>query len=57
MIVAVEGKTMTSTDVMTSILADSKPGDKITLTIARIEGQEIKTFDVECTLVEAKGND
>lgn len=57
MIVAVDGETMTSTDIMTSKLADSKPGDKITLTIARIEGQEIKTFDVECTLIESKGND
>lgn len=57
MIVAVDGETMTSTDIMTSKLADSKPGDTITLTIARIEGQEIKTFDVECTLIESKGND
>lgn len=57
MIVAVDGETMTSTDIMTSKLADSKPGDKIKLTIARIEGQEIKTFDVECTLIESKGND
>ena len=55
MIVAVNGKTMTSTDVMTSILADSKPGDKIKLTIARIENNEIKTFEVECKLIESKG--
>ena len=38
MIVAVNGKTMTSTDVMTQVLSDSKPGDAIKLTIARIEG-------------------
>ncbi|MGN1421330.1 MAG: S1C family serine protease [Eubacterium sp.] len=55
MIVAVNGKTMTSTDVMTSILADSKPGDTIKLTIARIENNEIKTFEVECKLIESKG--
>ncbi len=56
MIVAVNGNTMTSTDVMTSILADSAPGDTITLTIARIENNSINTFEVECTLIEDKGN-
>lgn len=56
MIVAVNGKTMTSTDVMTSVLADSKPGDTITLTIARIQDNTIKTFDVQCKLTESKGN-
>lgn len=55
MIVAVNGETMTSTDVMTSILADSKPGDTIKLTVARIENNEIKTFEVECKLIESKG--
>lgn len=55
MIVAVNGETMTSTDVMTSVLADSKPGDTVTLTIARVENNEIDTFEVDCTLIEAKG--
>ena len=55
MIVAANGETMTSTDVITSILSNSKPGDKITLTIARIENNQIDTFDVECTLIESKG--
>ncbi|MGN1123013.1 MAG: S1C family serine protease [Eubacterium sp.] len=55
MIVAVNGKTMTSTDVMTSILADSKPGDTIKLTIARIENNEIKIKEIECKLIESKG--
>ena len=55
MIVAVNGETMTDTDVMTSVLSDSKPGDTIKLTIARIENNQIKTFDVECKLVESKG--
>ncbi|MGN1328980.1 MAG: S1C family serine protease [Eubacterium sp.] len=55
MIVAVNGQTMTSTDIMTSILADSKPGDTIKLTIARVENNEIKTFEIECKLIESKG--
>jgi serine protease Do len=55
MIVAVNGETMNDTDVMTSVLSDSKPGDTIKLTIARIENNQIKTFDVECKLVESKG--
>ena len=56
MIVAVNGKTMTSTDVMTQVLSDSKPGDTIKLTIARIEDNQIKTFKVDCKLIESKGN-
>lgn len=56
MIVAVNGNTMTDTDVMTSVLSDSKPGDTIKLTIARIENNQIKTFDVGCKLVESKGS-
>lgn len=54
MIVAVEGKTLTSTDVMTSTLSDSKPGDTITLTIARVQNNQIKTFEVNCKLIENK---
>lgn len=54
MIVAVNGKTMTSTDVMTSALSDSKPGDTVTLTIARIKDNSIKTFEVKCKLIESK---
>lgn len=56
MIVAVNGETMTSTDIMTSILADSAPGDTITLTIARIENNQINIFEVECTLIESTGD-
>lgn len=55
MIVAVNGETMTSTDVITSILSNSKPGDTIKLTIARIENNQIDTFEVECVLIESKG--
>lgn len=56
MIVAVNGETLTSSDIMTSTLADAKPGDTIKLTIARIENNQIKTFDVDCVLSESKGN-
>ncbi len=55
MIVAVNGETMTSTDVITSVLSNSKPGDTIKLTIARIENNQIDTFEVECVLIESKG--
>lgn len=54
MIVAVNGNTLTSVDVLTSVLAKSKPGDTVKLTIARIEGNQINTFDVECKLIESK---
>lgn len=56
MIVAVNGDTLTDTDIMTSTLSDCKPGDTVTLTIARIENNKINTFDVDCTLIESKGN-
>ena len=54
MIVAVDGETLTSTDVMTSKLSSCKPGDTITLTIARIENNSIKVSDVKCKLIENK---
>lgn len=55
MIVAVNGKTLTSTDVMTSVLSESSPGDTVKLTIARIENNRINTFEVDCKLIESKG--
>ncbi len=54
MIVAVDGETLTSTDVMTSKLSDSKPGDTITLTIARFNNNSVKIFDVKCKLIESE---
>ena len=54
MIVAVDGETLTSTDVMTSKLSASKPGDTVTLTIARVQNNSIKTFEVKCKLIESK---
>lgn len=55
MIVAINGNTMTSTDVLTNILSKSSPGDTVTLTIARIENNNLKIFDVKCKLIESKG--
>ena len=54
MIVAIDGKTLTSVDVMTSALSKKKPGDTVTLSIARIENNSIKTFDVKIKLIESK---
>lgn len=55
MIIAVNSKTLTSTDVLTSVLSEKKPGDTVKLTIARIENNKIKTFEVSCKLIESKG--
>lgn len=55
MIVAINGDTLTSTDVMISALASSKPGETVKLTIARIKNNQIDTFEIDCTLIEAKG--
>lgn len=40
---------------MTSVLADSKPGDTVKLTIARVENNEIKTKEIDCKLIESRG--
>lgn len=56
MIVAVNGETLTSTDVMTSYLSSAKPGDEATLTIARINNNSIEIFEIKCKLMESKGN-
>ncbi|MCD7723326.1 MAG: trypsin-like peptidase domain-containing protein [Clostridiales bacterium] len=55
MIVAVNGEVLSSTDVLTSVLAACSPGDTITLTLARIENNTISAFEVECELIESKG--
>ncbi|MCH5316766.1 MAG: trypsin-like peptidase domain-containing protein [Eubacterium sp.] len=56
MIVAINGKTLTSTDIVTSALSNSKPGDTVKLTMARIQNNQIDTFEIECKLIENKGN-
>lgn len=55
MIVAIDGDVLKTEDVITSKLADLKPGDKVTLTIARIEGNKLTIKEVECKLIESKG--
>ena len=55
MIVAIEGKTLTSTDIVSSVLSKKKPGETVTLTIARIQNNSIKTFEIKCKLIESKG--
>ena len=55
MIIAIDGETLTSTDIMTSALAKKKPGDTVTLSMARIENNSIKTFEIKCKLIESKG--
>ncbi len=52
-IIAVDGETLTDTDIMTSVLAEKSPGDTITLTFARVENNSIDIFDIECTLIES----
>lgn len=54
MIIAVNGKTLTSTDIMTSVLSKSKPGDTVTLTIARVQNNAIKISEIKCKLIESK---
>ncbi len=55
-IVAVDDKVLTSTDILTSTLADKKPNDTVELTIARVENNKLKIFTVPCKLGESKGN-
>lgn len=56
MVVAVDGKVLTSVDVVTSILSDHNPGDTITLTIARVDNNDITIKEIDCKLIEAKNN-
>ena len=53
-IVAVDGETMSSADVLISKLSNSKPGDKMSIRVARIENGRISYIDIEFTLTEAK---
>ncbi len=57
MIVAANGKELTSTDVLLGFIEDAKAGDKLKLTIVRInDDYSINKFDVEVSLVEDKGS-
>ena len=57
MITAVNGKDLTTADVLLELIDNGKVGDKLTLTICRVSSNyEIETFDVEATLVEDRGD-
>lgn len=56
MIVAVDGKPLTTADVLLEKIDNGKVGDKMTLSICRVNGDySIEEFDVEIALVEDKG--
>lgn len=58
MIIAVDGKEMETTDVLLEKIENAKVGDKLKLTICRINNnnQIQSTYDITVTLVEDKGN-
>lgn len=56
MIVAVNGEALTTADVLLEKIDNGKVGDKLTLSLCRVNGDySISEFDVEITLVEDKG--
>ena len=56
MITAVNGKALTTADVLLEKIDNGKVGDKMTLSICRVNGDySIEEFEVEITLVEDKG--
>lgn len=58
-ITKIDGKDITSANVVYSVLNEKKPGDKVKLTVYRI-GTRVttsKTFDVEVVLSEDRGNE
>ncbi len=56
MIIAVDGKPLTTADVLLEKIDGGKVGDKMTLTLCRVNSNySIDEFDVEVTLVEDKG--
>ena len=56
MIIAVDGKPLTTADVLLERIDGGKVGDKMTLTLCRVNSNySIDEFDIEVTLVEDKG--
>ena len=56
MIIAVDGKQLTTADVLLERIDGGKVGDKMTLTLCRVNSNySIEEFDVEVVLVEDKG--
>lgn len=57
MITKVNGKELSTADVLLELIDDGKVGDTLKLTICRVgNNYEITEFEVEATLVEDKGN-
>ena len=57
LIIAANGKDLTTADVLLDIIEDAKPGDSLQLTIAHInQDYSIKKFDVTVKLVEDTGS-
>ena len=53
MIIAVNGKNLDSYDVLMEVIENGKVGDKLTLTIARVDGNyKVSKFDVTVKLVD-----
>ncbi len=56
MIIAVDGKPLTTADVLLERIDNGKVGDKMTLTLCRVNSNySIDEFEIEVTLVEDKG--
>ncbi len=56
MIIAVDGKPLTTADVLLEKIDDGKVGDKMTLTLCRVNSNySIDEFEIEIALVEDKG--
>lgn len=57
LITAVNGKGLDTTNVLLKVIEKSKPGDKISLSIAHVnEDGSVKTFDIQVVLGEDTGN-
>ena len=57
MITKVNGKELTTADVLISLIDNGKVGDKLTLTLCRVgSNYSVEEFEVEATLVEDRGD-
>lgn len=57
MIIAVDGKELSTADTLLELIDNGKVGDKHTLTLARVNSNyTLEKFDIEITLVEDKGD-
>ncbi len=54
-ITAIDGQEVSSLDDITSLLSNYSPGDKVVITLYRIEGNRERTLEVEVELLEDKG--